>query len=87
MAESFEATECFGIAEFRFEMDNRARTLYEPALAWNAKFFAVVALDSRNDFERQLLHVKKIKNVILNEVKNPVTFSRNYWVHHASRSG
>ena len=57
MAKAFETAERIGIAEFWLKAYRRTQVLYQPALPRDSKLFSKVALDSRNNFKRQFLHL------------------------------
>lgn len=56
VAKAFETAESIGIAELRLKAYGRTQTLHKSTLPRNAKLLMEVALDSCNDFKRQLLH-------------------------------
>ena len=56
VAKAFKAAERIGIAELRFKSNDRLQILHQTALPRNAKLFAKIAFDTRNNFKRDILH-------------------------------
>lgn len=60
VAKAFETAERVGITKFWLEAYRRAQVLHKPALSRDAKLFSKIALDSRNNFKRNILHVSSV---------------------------
>ena len=56
VAKALETAQGICIAKLRLKANDRPQILYETALTRNTKLFSKVALDTRNNFKRDILH-------------------------------